>query len=143
MCHLQEKQGECPWKADSRLLQFHPLAPVQLGHLCQEGGFPFELPFEPRDSLQLYDCLQSQLQAMSADNKASPEWLSAASEQLKVLSPETFFADAPNQSISRTASRRYEAALKQLMCDWAKHGGKKHGGKQLVSPLLETLQTSE
>ena len=125
--YVQEKHDTCPWNADSRLQQIHPFAPLRIDHLQTDGGFPLELPLEPRDSLQLFDCLQLQLQDTITKNEADHAWTSAASDQLKLLSPEAFFADSPIQCISRAASRRYEAALKDLLCDWAKHGGETPG----------------
>ena len=114
--------SEAPWTSDTRLQHIHPLAPIRLRHLQGATRFPFELPFEPHDSLALYDCLQQQLELVSSELDAS--WLEAAQCRLQQLSPDGFFTSAVNHCISRKKAREYETELKKLMIDWASvHGG--------------------
>ncbi|KAK9832186.1 hypothetical protein WJX74_002273 [Apatococcus lobatus] len=134
----ENRSSAAEWRADTRLLPIHPLAPIQLSHLQAAATFPFDLPFEPRDSLCLYTHLHTALEQAMSDVLVEPAWTSSAIEALNCLSPEAYFANASHQTITRSASRQYEAELKELLRLWASNGG-----AAIIEKVLKQLRPSE
>ncbi|KAK7817668.1 hypothetical protein U0070_018632 [Myodes glareolus] len=85
---------------------FHPCAALTIDHI-EKYGFPSDLAFSPRESIQLYD-------AMLQVWKSWP--------QAKNLCPENFTHLKNKIVIKKLDARKYEESLKEEFTNWIKNG---------------------
>lgn len=85
---------------------FHPCASLTIDHI-EKYGFPSDLAFSPRESIQLYD-------AMLQVWKSWP--------QAQNLCPENFTHLKNKIVIKKLDARKYEESLKEEFTNWIKNG---------------------
>ncbi|XP_038173537.1 probable ATP-dependent RNA helicase DDX60 [Arvicola amphibius] len=85
---------------------FHPCAALTIDHI-EKYGFPSDLAFSPRESIQLYDTM---LQVWKS-------W-----PQAQNLCPENFPLFKNNVVIKKMDVRKYEESLKEEFTNWVKNG---------------------
>ncbi|XP_055453873.1 probable ATP-dependent RNA helicase DDX60 isoform X1 [Psammomys obesus] len=85
---------------------FHPCAALTIDHI-EKYGFPSDLAFSPRESIQLYDTM---LQVWE-------RW-----PQAQNLCPETFTHFKNKIVIKKLDARKYEESLKEEFTNWIKNG---------------------
>lgn len=85
---------------------FHPCAALTTDHI-EKYGFPSDLAFSPRESIQLYDTM---LQVWKS-------W-----PQAQNLCPENFTHFKNKIVIKKSDAREYEASLKEEFTSWIKNG---------------------
>ncbi|XP_057608848.1 probable ATP-dependent RNA helicase DDX60 [Chionomys nivalis] len=88
---------------------FHPCAALTIDHI-EKYGFPSDLAFSPRESIQLYD-------AMLQVWKSWP--------QAQNLCPENFTHLKNKIVIKKLDARKYEESLKEEFTNWIKNGNEK------------------
>ncbi|XP_041530748.1 probable ATP-dependent RNA helicase DDX60 [Microtus oregoni] len=85
---------------------FHPCAALTIDHI-EKYGFPSDLAFSPRESIQLYDVM---LQVWKS-------W-----PQAQNLCPENFPLFKNKVVIKKMDARKYEESLKEEFTNWVKNG---------------------
>lgn len=88
---------------------FHPCAALTTDHI-EKYGFPSDLAFSPRESIQLYD-------TMCQVWKSWP--------QAQNLCPENFTQFKNKIVIKKLDARKYEESLKEEFTNWVKNGNEK------------------
>lgn len=103
---------ESAWKLSAeqqgKFLRLHPAISLSARRI-RDFGFPSDVSFEPRDSLDLYDAMMCE-----ADD--------AQKESLLALNPDTFPEFQGVRRITRPMSRIYEQKIKQELISWAQSG---------------------
>ncbi|XP_057609085.1 probable ATP-dependent RNA helicase DDX60 [Chionomys nivalis] len=101
---------------------FHPCAALTIDHI-EKYGFPSDLAFSPRESIQLYD-------AMLQVWKSWP--------QAQNLCPENFPLFKNKVVIKKMDARKYEESLKEEFTNWVKNGNEEKARMvlQKLSPDL-------
>ncbi|XP_007496206.2 probable ATP-dependent RNA helicase DDX60 isoform X2 [Monodelphis domestica] len=98
---------------------YHPLASLTTDHI-EKYGFPSDLSLSPRESIQLYDTM---VQVWKGWPKAQE------------LCPEEFIYFKNKIVITKMDARKYEAALKEEICNWMKNGN-----ENMVKKVLKILR---
>ncbi|XP_070552614.1 probable ATP-dependent RNA helicase DDX60 isoform X2 [Ptychodera flava] len=103
----------------------HPAAVLSFKQFCN-SGFPDDMSFSPRETLQLYDIMVA----------ICSELETKLPDKLKELEPGTYFK-GERSIITRQLAKAYERDVKKELLEW--RGNKK--GKEKVAGVISRLQT--
>ncbi|MEE6461041.1 hypothetical protein FKM82_001175, partial [Ascaphus truei] len=103
---------------------YHPCAALTVDHI-EKYGFPSDLAFSPRESVQLYDAM---VQAWS-------QWPGR-----EIFDPEEFKHFKDKIIITKNKAKKYEESIKRELISWIEHGMRKKVGKVLdcLQPAVTT-----
>lgn len=121
-----ESAWKLPASSHGKFCRLHPCVSLS-GKRLRDFGFPSDVSFEPRDSLDLFDAmklLESQLPL-------------ALQQSLAALNPETLDLFQGVRRLTRPMARQYEALIKTEIERWAKDGH-----ESLVDAALKTLASN-
>eukprot|EP00760_Papus_ankaliazontas_P009714 PhM_4_TR14123/c0_g1_i1/m.91024/K20103/DDX60; ATP-dependent RNA helicase DDX60 len=112
------------------LITMHPMSVLTLKKL-QEEGFPQDLPFLPREMLEMYDAMSSNVR-----RKVMPEAYTRIKEELE---PEKYFQRSNSPLVTQNLSREYEAALIAEYMSWVEESKANKDVRKVVQGVLEDL----
>eukprot|EP01122_Echinamoeba_exundans_P005175 TRINITY_DN15344_c0_g1_i1.p1 TRINITY_DN15344_c0_g1~~TRINITY_DN15344_c0_g1_i1.p1 ORF type:complete len:1714 (-),score=344.76 TRINITY_DN15344_c0_g1_i1:9-5150(-) len=106
---------ESAWKIDPALqgkfFRLHPCVSLS-GRRIRDFGFPSDVSFEPRDSLELFDAMMAFQSQLPEDKQKS----------LERLNPDTIEIFQGVRRITRPMTRQYEKLIKAELLGWATAG---------------------
>jgi ATP-dependent RNA helicase DDX60 len=121
---------ESAWKMDpslqGKLFRLHPCVSLS-GRRIRDFGFPSDVSFEPRDSLELFDAMVALQAQLPAEKQKS----------LERLNPDIISIFQGVRRITRPMTREYEKLVKAELLSWATEGY-----EQQVDSVLAKLSES-
>eukprot|EP00759_Apiculatamorpha_spiralis_P013279 PhF_6_TR1997/c0_g1_i1/m.3374/K20103/DDX60; ATP-dependent RNA helicase DDX60 len=118
------------YHADS-LIPLHPMSFLTLRKLQEDKQFPQDLPFLPREMLELFDAMMK-----NCSKKKTPEIYAKLSNELE---PDTYFKRLKSPLVTQNSAREYEAILLQEFMSWVELASTNKDVKKLVEAVLEDL----
>ncbi|XP_070552422.1 probable ATP-dependent RNA helicase DDX60 [Ptychodera flava] len=113
-------------KTDTKEFQpLHPAATLSFKQFCN-SGFPDDMSFSPRETLQLYDIMVAIYSEIETE----------LPDKLKELEPRTYFK-SEHSIITRQLAKAFERDVKKELLEW--RGNKK--GKEKIARVISRLRT--
>jgi hypothetical protein len=113
------------------LINLHPMSVLTLRKLMEDQAFPQDLPFLPKEMLEMYDAMK-----MHVKKKTTPE---AHARVTNDLDPDVYFKRNNSPLVTQTSARDYEASLVGEFMSWVKLAPTNKDMRTLANAVLQEL----